>query len=254
MKTKLCIILTFFINIGFCFAKELTGNDYLEAYRACSPNFTNEQLGRLAQVNEPNALMALASSCCYGTRGIEKNTVMAELLLNRVIEIYKPLALKGYTDAQCDLALVWQLKSELNLGSKANNTTQAFKLMSSAAAKNNVRAMLLLGEYYIKGYGTQKDLNKGLELIQKSAKRGYAEAQASLGFYYHDKEKNPKKAFPILLKAAQKGHPMAQLYMGICYLRGEAVERNKELASYWLRKSSYQGNVLSTVLLIDSLK
>ncbi len=210
MKTILCLLLTLFINLSVCSAKELTGNDYLTAYRACEHRFTNEQLARLAQLDEPEALIQLAKNCYFGRQGIEKDHAMAELILDKVIEIYKPLALKGYADAECDLALVCQLKSELKLGSVDDYTSLAFDIMSSAAKKNNIRAMLLLGEYYLKGYGTQKDLNKGLELIQKSAKRGYAEAQASLGIYYYDKANAPKKAFPLLLKAAQKGQFLAQ--------------------------------------------
>jgi TPR repeat protein len=49
--------------------------------------------------------------------------------------------------------------------------------------------------------------------------------------------------FPLLLEAAKLGHPRAEGAIGSAYMTGSSqVQRNYQLALYWLDKSASQGN------------
>jgi TPR repeat protein len=69
-----------------------------------------------------------------------------------------------------------------------------------------------LGVQYAMGRGVPKDLGKAVELVQKAADQGHADAQDILGMFYMDGEGVPKdlgKAAELYKKAADQGNQRA---------------------------------------------
>jgi TPR repeat protein len=66
-----------------------------------------------------------------------------------------------------------------------------------------------LATCYLYGEGVPKDENKALELFEKAANQGNAEAQNDLGFLYCMKE-DTNKSLHYFQKAADQGNKLAQ--------------------------------------------
>lgn len=91
--------------------------------------------------------------------------------------------------------------------------------------------------------GHKKDIDKGIEWLQKAGLQGDAEAQYVLGDFYtfsmggrHDEKKG--KAW--LLKAAEQGHVQAQIKLGVQYLYGRPPDH--EAAIVWLERAAVSGS------------
>ena len=79
-----------------------------------------------------------------------------------------------------------------------------------------------------------------IETLTAKAEKGYASAQYSLAYCYHNGEgveQSDSKAAEWLMKSAQQGYAKAQYFLGLCYDKGEGVEISKEKALYWFIKS-----------------
>jgi hypothetical protein len=90
---------------------------------------------------------------------------------------------------------------------------RAFDLFSRASMKGDPEAMFELGKLYEKGIGTNQDFAKALELYQKSADLGFADALNDLGFLYYQGAtglpRDQAKGIQLFLKAADMRHPQA---------------------------------------------
>lgn len=105
----------------------------------------------------------------YGER---KNFALAE-------SWYREAAKKGHAAAtyMYGYMTINGLAGEINLR-KGNS------LIKKAAAKNNVKAMLLLARNYYYGYGIKRNEKKAFKTWEKGAKLGCAEAEYYLGLCY----------------------------------------------------------------------
>ncbi len=65
-----------------------------------------------------------------------------------------------------------------------NNEVKAFEYYNKSAEKGYVNAQFQLGECYRLGIGIEKDETKAFEYYKKSAEKGYTYAQTCLGFSY----------------------------------------------------------------------
>lgn len=83
------------------------------------------------------------------------------------------------------------------------------------------------------------------ELYEESAKRGNADALRSLGQFYmmgYGVEKDENKAFEYYNKAAELGNTTAQIDIGVSYYLGTCVEKNRDTALMWFRKAAESGD------------
>ncbi|MDR2386736.1 MAG: sel1 repeat family protein [Deltaproteobacteria bacterium] len=90
------------------------------------------------------------------------------------------------------------------------------------------------GQLYLRGYGIDKDIAKGLIFFGLAADKGHAEAQLILGiayFYGHGLEKNIDQAIKYLGLAAEQGHPDAKFMLGLANYEVEKDKKAKELAA-----------------------
>ena len=121
----------------------------------------------------------------------------------------------------------------------------ALEKIFEEARKGSDKAQLILGVFYEKGWGVEKDRGKSIGWIRKAAVQGLDIAQDLLGTYYimkYDIEKNQEKAFKWFSKAAAQGLDLAQFNLGYCYEEGLGVEKDQEKALELYRKAATQGH------------
>ncbi len=94
-------------------------------------------------------------------------------------EKWKPLAEKGYAQAQFNLGLMYRRGEGVTQDNK-----EAVKWFRFAAEKGHPPAQNNLGEMYIKGHGVTQDYEEAVKWFRLSAGQGNAHAQSNLGVRY----------------------------------------------------------------------
>lgn len=113
---------------------------------------------------------------------------------------------------------------------------KSFELFNSASEKDDISGHFELGECYYNGIGIQKDYKKALYYYQLAANKGLNIALCTLAEYFKN-SKNKRKAFNYYKKAAKSGFVQSQYYLAKCY---NNKKRNTKKALSWLKK--YQEN------------
>lgn len=95
---------------------------------------------------------------------------------------------------------------------------------------------------YLNGWGTEVNVDKGVELLKQGADNDNAHCQTELALLYengHGVEENPTMAVEYMKKAAEQGYPYAVVAMGDFYWEGfgPILEDNKE-AVKWYEKAA----------------
>lgn len=86
--------------------------------------------------------------------------------------------------------------------------TISFAFVKAAAERGSVAGRALLSYYYLKGYGVEQDLSKGVALLKE---------------------------------LAAQNHAISEYNLGLCYERGTGVEKNQELSNYWYSRAAEHG-------------
>jgi len=97
-------------------------------------------------------------------------------------------------------------------------------------------AMLELGNLYLDGRGVEKNVQKGVDLITKSAEAHNIVAMYSLGYIYYfgkDVTENYATAAKWFLKSAEQGLSEAQKSLSYMFMHGQGVEKNLVKAFAW---------------------
>ena len=152
----------------------------------------------------------------------------------RAIAYFTSAAQSGDPHAQLSLAL-----------EEAEALERAFEKIEKIAEQGYAPAQTILGFYYQKGKGTQKDPQKAFIWYHKAAEQGHVIAQANLGFCYQDgtgTPKDPRKAFLWFQKAAAQGDTTAQVGLGIYYENGIGIPKDPQQAFTWYQKAAEQGD------------
>jgi uncharacterized protein len=124
------------------------------------------------------------------------------------------------------------------------NFKKAFEFNLKASIQGSPRALFMLAVQYGSGEGVDKNDKLSVEYLEKSAKKGYAEAQFgfALELIHVRKDKSHKNAYGWLMKAAVQGHAGAQVCVGKYHEDGKHVKLNKKKAYEWYMKAAEQGN------------
>lgn len=109
---------------------------------------------------------------------------------------------------------------------------KAFELFTRASVQGDPEATFELAKLYEKGIGTDQNLPKAIELYQKSADLGFADAINDLGFLYYQGasglQRDQAKGVALFLKAADLRHPQAMY--NVAALIDDGVIRGKTSA------------------------
>lgn len=104
-----------------------------------------------------------------------------------------------------------------------------------------------IAQEYDRDYYNVENMQKAFDYYILSAKKGYAEAQYTVGVYYNigdddlDISIDYSKSLYYLLLAARQGHRMAMYLIGIAYKYGEGVGLNTTIAFQWFHLSAVHG-------------
>ncbi len=100
-----------------------------------------------------------------------------------------------------------------------------------------------LGALYDKGEGVPKDVVQAATWYRKAARQGNIRAMTNLAWdYVHGQGviKNLGRALIWYRRAADKGSPRAQNNLGVLYLKGRGVARDENKARRWFLKAARQ--------------
>ena len=133
-----------------------------------------------------------------------------------------------------------------NLSSTPEQTAQALVWLTKAAEAGQDCAQYMLGKIYRDGQGTEKDIQKAVELFTVAAEQKNSFAAFALGKLYLAGDvalpKNSAAALKWLTSAAELGNQSAQYRLGKLLLQGEDVPKDIETAVHWLTAAADQGN------------
>lgn len=207
-----------------------------------------------AAAGDVNAQMFMAAAYLYGI-GVKKN-------LDSATRYYIDAAKNGNSIAQFTLA-----KNFIDSRNASNNKLGLIWLNKSAA-NGNPQALTKLGGLYLSGKLVDKDVNKGMGLLNQAVAQGFSPAMVKLGEAALDQNQkdqalqwfnkvgnyqnntafldlaqvylnakspvyDPKVAFTWTLKAAQNGSTEAKRQLAEFYKKGTGVEADLNLAKQW---------------------
>lgn len=130
----------------------------------------------------------------------------------------------GDPDAQCFLATLYSNLFDPPL------YEEALKWYQIAAEGNYPEAQTNLGIFYLKGSGTEQNMDKALYWIEKAAQVDYPYAVYLIGLFYYSGigyEKDIASAISWFEKAVNLGFPDAKYRLGFLYYFGEGVEQSE---------------------------
>jgi enhanced entry protein EnhC len=214
---------------------------------------------KAASIGDLNSQMFMAAAYLYGI-GVKKNKEAAT-------SYYIDAAKNGNSIAQYTLA-----ENFINSRNASNNKLGLIWLNKSAN-NANPQALTKLGELYGLGKGVEKDVNKGINLLNQAVDQGYAPAMVKLGeialaqnqkdeavqwftkagnsqsntayldlaaVYLNSKNAvyDPKTAFMWTLKAAQNGSIEGKRQLAEFYKKGTGVYIDLELAKQWQEQAN----------------
>jgi TPR repeat protein len=158
----------------------------------------------------------------------------------RALELMKRAADQNHSDALAGLGYLYSAGLVVE---KDDGRARAYfeKGLASAAAQSN------LGLFLIRGRGGNKDVPRGLSLMQQAATAGNTQAAVLLGEIYYTGEHSDGtpdylKAYEVLLGPANSGNAVAQNTVGVILKDGRVGEMDIDSARVWFEKSALQGN------------
>lgn len=190
----------------------------------------------------------------------------------KALEILKPLAEQGDSDAQVTLGLMydyghgvdrdpasaikWYTRAaeqgvpvvQHDLGVKyfqgkgvVQDYQQAAKWWEQAANAGLADSQFNLGLMYYRGLGIGKNYSQAFDLFRRAADQNHGNAQYSLALMYafgHGVDKDYARALKLFQAAADQGVAQAQYNLGVFYENGYGVAKNLPTARQWYEKAA----------------
>ena len=186
-----------------------------------------------AEQGDDSSHTFLASILLYDT-DVERNPAEAVTWLNKSAE-------RGNPRAQAMLGIAISSLNDLAPEGIVIDDTKAFEWVSRSLDQECPLAYSYAGQMYLASTGVEEDLEKAVELFQKGAELGNADAMVNLGWQLaHGQgiEKDEKKAFDLIKTAADTGYPNALFNLGWMYENGIGIKQNYRKALEFYEKST----------------
>lgn len=150
----------------------------------------------------------------------------------------------GFAEAQ------FQLANLISENKVSRSLTDMVMLFSKAAEQNHLYSINNLAICYQQGYGTDQDLEKAFELLNKAYLLGDAMAGFNVGQAYWfglGVAKDMNKGLEYVLNAAHNNCPNAQFMLGQIYEngiidKGLIIDADINKAIYWYKKAADLGD------------
>lgn len=187
------------------------------------PSLAMKYFQMASDAGNPAAMVAVGSRLLFG-KTASKDEARAIKLLNKAIES------KEYT---AHLAL-GTYQETIKKDSKA-----ALAEYERGKDAGNLESMVIAAGYYIEGKGTAKDVPRGLQILQKAAEAGSAQAHLMLAANSLQGEKpDISSGYVHLVAAANAGLATAQNDLGLFYLTGKLGAADVSAAVSWFGRSA----------------
>lgn len=135
---------------------------------------------------------------------------------------------------------------------QSEHSIELFRKLHVCAELGDKRCQNQLGIWYLKGIGTEQNVQLAIEWYQKSAEQKYAAALFNLGNMYYNGEgvkQDFHKAVEYYTIGADENYPDCQLELGLCYFYGVGIEQNYKTAFQLFKKAIEQRNDEATYYL-----
>jgi len=186
-----------------------------------------------ANRGDPAAQNQLGVKYAQGEDPIPRNDVKA-------VDLYRQAANQGFAKAETNLGDMFFY----GRGGLSQSYTDAASWYLKAAQQDWPDAQYRLGYMYEKGIGTDKDVQRAVQLYRSAADHGYPEAQNLLGILYATGSdgiaEDDKQAIVWYQKAADQGFAKAEKNLGDMYFFGHGVDKDYKQAIAWYGKAADQ--------------
>lgn len=198
-----------------------------EQCRAVAP-----EIRRLADRGCARAQHCMGLMCSEG-RGAPRNA-------NEAVAWFSKAADRGLADAQCEMGTRYCKGDGVE-----RIPSRGVGLLQKAADGGNPKAQYEVALCLEDGkMGLQKDSQKALDLMSRSAEANHAPALNALGNRYKGGigvARDSSKAFDCYRRAAELGDIQAEHNLGVCYMQGIGVREDRPTALAWYLKAAEKG-------------
>lgn len=228
---------------GHMMAQYRLGTLYKEAEEVdVNPKLAYKWLSRSAEQGLAQAQTELAIGHIYGDFGSVDLSLAAPWLQKAVRQ--------NYPEAQYFMARLYDdLAEEHGLEDRfVADERDVFNLYAAAAQQGYSPAKKELGQCYLEGFGTDKNLEQALAWYSESAQEGFDDAQWEFAVLLAglDDEVNfpyePEAALTWFRAAAEQGDDEYQLGFAEYLYHGEGIPQNISEAIYWCQQAVEQEN------------
>ncbi|MEP2776594.1 MAG: tetratricopeptide repeat protein [Luteolibacter sp.] len=188
-----------------------------------SPEKAMTYFEKAANAGDPSAMTAVASRLLFG-KTPEKDKERAFALLGKAI------SLKDFTAHLVLGTYQEQVKKDLKA---------ALAEYERGKDAGNIDCMIMAADCYLSGKGTEKDVPRGLKILETAAEAGSAQAHLMLAVNMMNADKpDPHAAYTHLLAAASAGLANAQNDLGLFYLTGQLGSPDAPAAAAWFDRAA----------------
>ena len=183
-------------------------------------------------------LLFLFSAPVYAANYEEGKQAYLNQDYERALEILKPLAKQGHSQAQITLGLMY----DYGHGVK-KDPSESIKWYLMAAEQGVPLVQHDIGVKYFQGQGVDQNYDEAAKWWERSAHAGIADSQFNLGLMHYRGIGIPKdyiKAAKLFDAAAAQGHGNAQYSLAVMYAFGQSKKKNYATALKWFNKSADQ--------------
>lgn len=133
---------------------------------------------------------------------------------------------------------------------RQKNFSAAFSKYQEAANLEGASSQFMLATMYLEGVGIEKDYEKYVFWMSRSAANGYAPANFAMG---HEKlQDDPMAAYDHFRRAAEQEHGGAMYALGFMYATGYGVSQSNYEALRWFRLARAQSYPVASELLNEA--
>ena len=187
--------------------------------------------------NSDDHLQYRLGKMCYEGKGTDPDLSLA-------IRYLQSSAEKKNEDAMFLLAKIWLKENYYD------HIEEAKAILEELVEKENEFAYMLLGKEYLSGEHWEKNVQKGIESLEKCAEKGNSYADYLLyRVYLHQESQKTEKMLTHLQRSAERGNAFAQAQLGKTLLDGTYIQKDVSSAISWLKKSADQNNAFAQYLL-----
>lgn len=207
-----------------------------EVAEETTPEATTEEHTDLS----PEALTEQALAYFHGM-GVPFNRKEAVRLLRLAAERGETLARARLAYLTCIGDEVAGIAQDEAAGSAI--LTELFSVLK-IMAKDNLEAMLLLGNMMTDGYGTHKNPRRGFEYYYTAAEKGYAPAANAMGQCYNAGigiSADVVRSVACFHMSAEAGFAPGQFNYGVSCFNGRGIRQDKVEAAKWYALAAEQG-------------